>query len=136
MALEYFLDACIDTYLNRESIEYILKKGAHLGMKYYAVNQGYDAFKRYNLDINEIVSKEFSHELENKLIPVQFKDTFFIMHFINDIIATRIIFTSLSPNWSKTFPDGTNDLDMARYIRLMLDLINDYKIRSFVAEKE
>lgn len=134
MSVDYSVFCNLNLKYNDDNIKKILSKGEKLGMQYYTSTFGcIPAENDIQLYTNTAI-EEFKKD--PPIIRVVYQETLLSFGiFKNSDNRISIMFPSLGCGWSKIFQDGTEDLDMDRYSRLMLDLIDDYQIESFVVEK-
>jgi len=68
---------------------------------------------------------------------VEYKDTFFNLYILNYVGNIELMFYLFCYPWFwKQDGKATYDLDLVRYIRVMADLIEDYQIIKFIAERD
>ncbi len=137
MSRTYSLDTKIDTSFNSDSVSKILKTGETLGFIYreFTINGSDPSLPK--LTPMEAMGAVFLNKKENAMacIFLQIEDTYLTLHFL-DSEKLIVMFSGLSQIWSKTFEDGDEDIDVARYAKALLDLVSDFKILEMHIEKD
>jgi len=137
MALSYSVDVKIDALYGKEAIRKILMVGKKLGFIYRKFELGNSDLSLPSLAVEEAVESVFDSVRVNKMacLFLQIQDTYLALHFL-DFEKLGIMFSSLSDNWSKVFTNGTEDIDVARYTKELLNLIEDFRILEMHIEKD
>lgn len=132
MSREYRISVEIDAKFTQDNIGKILSRGSCIGFVYYK-------FLTYsgeplNLQQATLFSYKGDQDYEVRSITINFKDTYADLTFSsNENILITV--SGLSDLWSKDFKENETDIDVARYIKILLDLIYDFRIISMVVEK-
>lgn len=139
MSQRYFFDCIIDRDFEKSSISEILIKGLELGFTYLKPN--FDVDLSQILEINEAIDIIYEgtivdNDLVNFLI-VKCNDTYFYLHIKNNKPEIEISFSFLLLPWQRIFEQhNIEDVDVNRYILLLLNLAEKYRIFSLIAKKE
>jgi len=128
------LEAYLDEKFSNKIIEAVLQKALQLNINMYAYRFG-DMFNTSPITIEEAMRRINDREDE---APVRcfFEDTIFYLHIIklNDYTCT----VGLGPTgfpWKKEFQRGNEivEFDLTRYMRLLLSLIQGFKVTKIEA---
>lgn len=137
MSVSYSIFAMLDAEKDRESIEKILEKGHRQGWIYYKFILG-----KWNVDSEPLTLKEavdaILEDIEHGLhcLDVQIKDTYATFFFVKKGYSRlALMIGSLSPVWSRKFNDE-EEIDIPRYTKAFLDLIDDFQILELQVEKD
>ena len=139
MALGYSITAKLDAYYDSNNIEFILNKGITIGLRYSEFILGkIDYSSAPYLSLNKALEAVIQGISDSSLhcLVVKFQETFATLHFVNDGKYLLIMFSGMSFLWSKKYSNGKEDIDIARYTRLLLDLVDDFKILELHVEKD
>ena len=129
MSQSYSVYSLIDVSYSKEVVENILVKGQALGFVYE------DNFLKLKigiapLNLTEAVNFTVSSELPS--IFVDYQDTNFSLLIYDGKPYTSIMFLSFGEGWKKKYVNQSDEgYEMHRYAKLMLDLIEDFKIIEF-----
>ena len=129
MSQSYSVYSLIDVSYSKEVVENILVKGQALGFVYE------DNFLKLKigiapLNLTEAVNFTVSSELPS--IFVDYQDTNFSLLIYDGKPNTSIMFLSFGEGWKKKYVNQSDEgYEMHRYAKLMLDLIEDFKIIEF-----
>lgn len=138
MSLGYSISTSIDLIYIEKSIESILAKGLQLGFNYYEYSLGMVEVNGPSLNIKEALHSILIDKTQSKLycIVVQYNDTYFTMDFISQNGNILLMFSDFTYPWLKKFDDGEDDIDIGRYAKILLDLVQDFKILEMKIEKD
>ena len=138
MALGYSIDAKIDLGYNKKSIRIILEKGFKKGFYYSEFILGkIDYADSPLLTLDQAVESVWKGNAGSGLhcIIIRAENTFAIEHFIDEEIYITVMITGFSYPWLKKFQNGKEDINIARYTRLLLDIIDDFRILELHVDK-
>ncbi len=142
MSRVYSLEAIINMDYSSSNIEKLLQKGYDsLHFQYFKPN-----FSVFDISEHDIISTKaavniilngafIDDDLVNFLV-VKIDDIYFNLHIIReggDI--SSISFGALGDPHLKIFENGIVDLDVTRYIKIMLDFTENYRILNLLVEK-
>ena len=127
MSINYSLDAYLAVKYSEENIEKILSRGKKLNFIYY---------KEY---FEEIINSSEALQIilhcpkdEASFVSTKSQDTLFSLHFEKDSGSLRIGIALPSNCWKKERNNtGYYDIDIARYLRLLSELCNQFKVIKF-----
>lgn len=130
--MTYSVYALIDVSYNENNVRHILKKGEELGFTYE------DEDARWERRIMPLNIDESLLYILNKELPflwVNYKETVFDIMIQNRDTRISIIFDSFGEGWKKRFLyQNKDDFYLQMYAKLMLDLVDDFKIIEFNVE--
>jgi hypothetical protein len=140
MSRVYSIVTVIDLEFNKDNIKKILLKGERLGFKYYEsnfnlINQP-EKLKKFSVDqANEYVSTIIKDDPNG--LEVQIENMFFSFFFYKKFDEIKLHFFGFDYlPWMKTFkPNGEEDIDINKYLKLMLDLVEEYRLLELKIEK-
>lgn len=137
MSKDILIWARIDASYQEKNIKNILKKGSKLGFTYYKFILGEMNVGSEPLSIDAATQSVLAGDPDGGLhcLTIQIQDTYATLHFLNNEILS-VMLSGLSHLWSKTFVDGSEDIDVARYAKMLLDLVSDFKILEMHIEKD
>lgn len=137
MSLGYSVVAKLNANYQESHIRDILRRGAELGIGYHDFSLGLMSYSSPELEINEatrLVLKGAPDDLHCLTISVQ--ETYATLHFLNDEGYLLIMFSGLSHLWSKKYFDGDEGIDIARYVKTLLDLVDNFRVLELRVEKD
>ena len=132
MSQIYSVYSIFDLSYSKQAVENILAKGQSLGFVY---EDNFLKLKIGKAPLNLIEAVNFSLLSEMPSIFVDYKDTNFSLTIRDVNPYTSITFMSFGEGWKKKYLNQSDeDYDLHRYAKLMLDLIEDFKIIEFTAD--
>jgi hypothetical protein len=136
MSLGYSITTIIDVVYIPKNIESVLVKGLELGFSYYEYSLGMIEINGPSLSIKEALHSILDDKTKSKLycIVAKVNDTYTTIDFIAQNGNLLLMFSDFTYPWLKKF-DGTDEIDIGRYAKIMLDLVQDYKILHMSIEK-
>jgi hypothetical protein len=138
MSLGYSVTVRISMNYAEQNIYLIMKNGiSKFNFKYYLIDYIKLNCIGRELNLEEAVEVLINGTPDETLncIVAKYQDTHFFLHFINEHYYLTIMFSTFFNPWVRSY-DGGEDVDISRYISLMLDLVEDYKILELKAEKD
>ena len=140
MSLGYLITTQLDIIYNKENIQKTIEVGTkNLYFKYYQIDYSSMNCTGKLLSINETVNYIYLSKFDPtmNIVLVEVEKSYFFLSFSQDYVHLTISFFNFFLPWSKKFiDDDTPDIDIARYIKLMLDLTSQYKILNLKVEKD
>jgi len=133
MSLDYSIAIGLNAKFSKENIKLILDRGNSLGFNYHKYIWGEINIDSPSLNQNDAISAIYqsAEEIHMHVITITYKDTYFDLHFISLDNDLRMMLPWLNPLWSKIYANGQEDIDVDRYIKLLLDIVYDYQIVDF-----
>lgn len=139
MSQIYSIDATLKTKYSVENIRALIIHGSKIGFIYSKIDSKIiDPNQYIKLSEDEAVREIFIPDISiiPNTISVQFNDTFFSLHILNNDDKILAMFSSFSYPWHyKENNIETEELDLIRYIQLMLKLIEGYQLINLIVEK-
>jgi len=142
MSQVYSISAVIDLKFTERNIFAVLLKGITLGLRYYEPNfRTDDPFNLQELSLDQaVVSASTILANDINVLEARLENTFFSMYCIKNAQRIEITFSGFNYfPWMRKFKyddEYDEDLDIPRYLKLMLDLIEDYKILELHVQKD
>jgi hypothetical protein len=138
MSLGYSIVIKVDTKYNYQSIIQLLIKGAEHKFVYYKFILGETNIHSSALSSESAADSIIQGLPEDDLhcLSVQIQNTYATLHLWDDGVHMMVMLSGLSDNWSKVFTDETKDIDVARYTKELLNLIEDFRILEMHIEKD
>ena len=140
MSLGYSIDAIIELKYTENNIKKILESAKKIGFKLITPLEG-DPEKGLELDLEAalkvILNKTNAKELS--IITLKVGDSFFDLHFMDRININLMFYNFKYPfyrTYKVDFGELSEDLDVHKYVRIMLDLVADYKILKLQVDKD
>lgn len=132
----YFISAKLNQRYNIGNLHQILKKGFQLNFCYSKYITGNEAeFQNLNIEqASELIIKGDHDDLHR--VNVKILDTYATLHILNDERHMIILFDNFSYPWMKKFEDGSEDIDIIKYAKVFLNLIEDYEILEMRINKD
>lgn len=136
MSKHYIISAMLDVGKNSESIEKILNKGHNQGWIYFKFipdiwNIGFEKPLTAKQAAVSIFEK---NKYDLYCLTVQIKDTYATLHYLPDYPSLVLMIGELSDNWSRKF-DGVDEIDIPRYTKVFVELIEDFQILELEVEQ-
>ncbi len=145
MSRLYSITAVINLKFNEKKLLEVLTKSKELGWKIYKPNwEINDPFKLEELDLKAALLR-ILEKPKNDIngLELRVEDMFFAVYFQRNHLEIGLTFCGFNYfPWMRKFKyddyddEYDEDIDIARYLRLMLDLIEDYKILELRVEKD
>lgn len=134
MSRRYSIIIQLDASYNRETIENILAKGLKLKMEY---NKFMDCGGQL-LDVKSAADwcLEEDNGFDVHCLEAKIAGIYTHLHFINQSGDVRVMLSGISCERLKQFKNGAEDIDIASYAKVMIDLIDDYRILEMKIEKD
>lgn len=135
MSKDYSIIAIIELYYNPKNVLEILLRGKKLGLNYLEPN-----LSQYDPSLLKPISNEKTIlntlQVEN-FVATNIKNTFFFFHIFNKNGQIELCFNHFSYPWYKVYsPSNIEDIDIKKYTILLMDLINHWRILSFIIENK
>ena len=139
MSLGYHISVHLLLPYNQKNIELFLQRGVrNLGFIYFKID--YTNLDALGSVINtsqalELINKGYPDEIMHCVIAKHLNSHFFL-HFINDSNNITIMFSGFFNPATKTDNyTQEEDINISMYMRLMLDLVDEYRIMQLNVEK-
>lgn len=125
MSNAYSISVMLDAIYNEENIQIILSRGSHHITYFKLADKDGVA-----LTPNEAALALFAARNEPTLhaITLKIEETYLNLHCYMENNLLHVMFTDFSQQWLKIFFNGNKDIDVARYVKVLLDLTQDFRI--------
>lgn len=135
MSKDHSIWTTVNASYGEYSIKHIIEHGSKLGFLYYKFILGTMNVASEPLTIDQATKSVLLGDSEGGLhcLTVQIKDTYATLHFLDECNLS-VMLSGLSQLWSQKFLDGEEDIDIARYAKTLLDLVEGFKILKFEVE--
>lgn len=136
MSKDLSIWATVSATYEERNIKHILENGSKLGIQYYKFILGEMNVASKPLAIEQATKDVILGDPEGGLhcLTVQIKDTYATLHFLDEGNLS-IMFSGLSILWAQKYLDGEEDIDVARYAKVLLELVEGFKILEFRVEE-
>lgn len=136
MSLTYTIFAMLDAEKNSKTIEKILTKGHLQGWIYFKYASGICHTDFENPLTLKQAAASIIEKNEDDLfcLVVQIKDTYLILHYVPGYPKLALMIGGLSTNWSRKF-DDVDEIDIPRYTKGFVELIENFQILELEVEK-
>jgi hypothetical protein len=117
----------------------ILAQGAALGFVYYDYILAMSNEEAPILNVEQAAEKVLTGQPREKnfnSIYIKYEDTNFIMFFYPKEDLLEVMICAFGYAWEKSFIHSYYNVDLARYTRLLLKVVNDFKIVRLQIEGE
>ncbi len=137
MSLGYSVSINLNIDFNKNNIEIFLKKGINkLDFTYYSVD-----YKRIDclgapITLNEALDIIIQNRSDENFIIVKYSNFHFFLHYINYGNSLGIMFSNFFNSILNEYENDENNIDIRRYISLMLALSEEVRIIELHAQKD
>lgn len=139
MSLGYAISTVIDLQYNPINIQKILEKGAYLEFLYYTFTfEDVDLSKKIPLSL-EVAASLIFNGIPDQMhcVFAQKQEMYFNLYILKESDNTTIVFHGFKNAWYRAQSNPEDyDLDLVRYTRLMLDLIEEYRLIELEVKKD
>lgn len=135
MSLGYSIITELYKEYSRQNIIEILKKGELLGITYYEFVPGEYEIRTLPFSAEEAATYILHNTKDTPWIIGKINDTQITIHFMNFPLGIALMFNNFTYPWIKIF-NNTQEIDIVKYTKLMLDFVENYEIIKLVVEKD
>lgn len=123
----------LNDYLVKESVELILRKALESDCKFYSVEDNMPLEEQNTKLPSPEIASQTILKMEEKTnqggtILVKVQEAEMLLSFISKHPKLSVEITPFSNHWGKKFLNGKYQIDLARYISLLLAITQDFPI--------
>lgn len=138
MSETYSVSVMLNAVLNEKNLTYILSRGTEkLHFKYFEVQYENEGLLGNQLSVKEATDYIIAQiPFDEACIFIKINESFFFLRFLKEVSALTFMFSGFFYPFEKYFTQSDfEDVDVAEYAKLMLQLVSDYHILHFEIEK-
>lgn len=135
MSRTYLISTRLDAEFNESNIQAVLERGLPESLIYYK----YMDEDGTPLNINEATDSAFKgdKDWDVNTLAIKVEDTYAKLIFSMDKNnMMNVMLSGLSHLWFRKFKNGDEDIDVARYAKVLLNLTQDFKILEMNIDKD
>lgn len=134
MSSWYGMYVKLDLNWVQHNILIILEKGTERGYKYFTYTPYLTI--EHQLAVNEALEKLSQKSEDDQRVIVVTKEFHAILHTMNDEKKLGVLLTAFSYKKLKKFKDANENLDIQKYTKEFLQLIEDFRIMRLSIEQD
>lgn len=134
MSLGYSIDVNINAPFNEENVKSILERGTERHFIYYKfmVYEG----KKLNLSDATRLVFDGDPDYDVHCLSTKIENEYINLHFINSGGLITVMISGISHDATKKFKNDIEDIDVAKYAKILLDITQNFQILSINIEKD
>jgi|SRR5579862_2118473 len=127
MSITYTARVKLDAQYSPANMLHILHEGTAIDFVYYQYMSSNEPVTDLVKAVDTFLSTD--SDSDDRLINIVFQDTNFFISFLNsDDEKLKVSMVAFGPPWRTDFRDNTRMVNLARYIRLLLQLCKDFVV--------
>jgi hypothetical protein len=127
MSITYTARVKLDAKYSPANMLHILKEGTAIDFVYYQYISSKEPVTNLVKAVDTFLATD--PDSEDRLINIVFQDTNFFISFLkSDDEKLKVSMVAFGPPWRTDFRDNTRMVNLARYIRVLLQLCKDFVV--------